>query len=70
MSAGRFAILDPAAGISGDMLLGALIDAGAAPEWLEALPGRLGFSDARVEISRVVRCGIAIHQGHGLLPSR
>jgi pyridinium-3,5-bisthiocarboxylic acid mononucleotide nickel chelatase len=58
MTAGRFAILDPAAGISGDMLLGALIDAGAAPEWLEALPGRLGFSDARVEISRVVRCGI------------
>jgi uncharacterized protein (TIGR00299 family) protein len=70
MSAGRFAILDPAAGISGDMLLGALIDAGAAPEWLEALPGRLGFSDARVEISRVVRCGIVstkvtVYSPHG-----
>jgi uncharacterized protein (DUF111 family) len=52
------------------MLLGALIDAGAAPEWLEALPGRLGFSDARVEISRVVRCGIVstkvtVHSPHG-----
>ncbi|HEU5154130.1 MAG TPA: nickel pincer cofactor biosynthesis protein LarC [Gemmatimonadales bacterium] len=70
MTAGRFAILDPAAGISGDMLLGALIDAGAAPEWLEALPARLGFSDARVEISRVVRCGImstkvTVHSPHG-----
>jgi len=70
MTAGRFAILDPAAGISGDMLLGALIDAGAAPEWLEALPGRLGFSDARVEISRVVRCGIVstkvtVYSPHG-----
>jgi len=70
MTAGRFAILDPAAGISGDMLLGALIDAGAAPEWLEALPGRLGFSDAKVEISRVVRCGIVstkvtVHSPHG-----
>jgi Uncharacterized conserved protein len=52
------------------MLLGALIDAGAAPEWLEALPGRLGFSDARVEISRVVRCGIVSTKVTVLLPSR
>jgi uncharacterized protein (TIGR00299 family) protein len=54
----RFAILDPAAGISGDMVLGALIAAGAEPEWLRALPGRLGFPDVRVEIARVDRGGI------------
>jgi uncharacterized protein (TIGR00299 family) protein len=52
------------------MLLGALIDAGAAPEWLEALPGRLGFPGARVEITRVVRCGVVstevtVHSPHG-----
>ena len=35
MADGRFAILDPAAGISGDMLLGALVAAGAPADWLE-----------------------------------
>jgi uncharacterized protein (TIGR00299 family) protein len=58
MTSGRFAILDPSAGISGDMLLGALLDAGASPEWLEALPARLGFPAVKIEISRVSRCGI------------
>ena len=55
----RFAILDPAAGISGDMLLGALIDVGAPPEWLATLPSRLGYAGVEIGISRVKRCGIA-----------
>lgn len=59
MSPRRFAILDPAAGISGDMLLGALLDAGAPAAWLTSLPDRLGFPGVRVEIGRVLRCGIA-----------
>jgi uncharacterized protein (TIGR00299 family) protein len=58
MSDGRFAILDPAAGISGDMLLGALIAAGAPAEWLQAVPRRLGLPDVRVEIEEVDRCGV------------
>ncbi|HTS87839.1 MAG TPA: nickel pincer cofactor biosynthesis protein LarC [Gemmatimonadales bacterium] len=53
------ALLDPAAGISGDMLLGALIDAGAPVAWLEHLPGRLGLEDVSIEVGRVLRGGVA-----------
>ncbi len=58
METPRIAIIDPAAGISGDMLLGALIDAGASPGWLQGLPARLGFPDMSVAIERVNRCGV------------
>jgi uncharacterized protein (TIGR00299 family) protein len=58
MPDGRFAIVDPVAGISGDMLLGALLSAGASPEWLRSLPGRLGFPEVRVDIETVDRCGV------------
>lgn len=54
-----FAVIDPAAGISGDMLLGALVDAGADLEWLAGLPARLGLTDVRVEVQRVQRAGIS-----------
>jgi pyridinium-3,5-bisthiocarboxylic acid mononucleotide nickel chelatase len=53
------AILDPAAGISGDMLLGALVDAGAPHAWLERLPARLGYPDVRVEVAKVTRGAVA-----------
>lgn len=58
MPDGRFAILDPVSGISGDMLLGALLAAGASTEWLQSLPARLGFPDVTVQISSVDRCGV------------
>jgi len=58
MSDGRFAILDPAAGISGDMLLGALVAAGASAEWLRGVPARLGL-DVAVHIEQVDRCGLS-----------
>jgi len=59
MTVGRFAILDPAAGMSGDMLLGALIDAGAPADWLAGLPARLGFPDVRITVDRTLRGGMA-----------
>jgi pyridinium-3,5-bisthiocarboxylic acid mononucleotide nickel chelatase len=62
MPDGRFAILDPVAGISGDMLLGALLAAGASPEWLRSLPARLGVPDVTIDIGPVDRCGVLATQ--------
>jgi uncharacterized protein (TIGR00299 family) protein len=58
MSSRRFALIDPAAGVSGDMLLGALIDVGLSPAWLRGLPGRLGLGDVTVDVADVMRCGM------------
>jgi uncharacterized protein (TIGR00299 family) protein len=58
MPDGRFAILDPVAGISGDMLLGSLIAAGASREWLQSLPSRLGLAEVTVDVGLVERCGV------------
>jgi pyridinium-3,5-bisthiocarboxylic acid mononucleotide nickel chelatase len=68
MADGRFAILDPAAGISGDMLLGALVAAGAPADWLRALPARLGAPDVTVEITEVARCGVRAIKVDVVLP--
>lgn len=54
----RIAILDPFAGLSGDMLLGALLDAGVEPSWLESLPGRLGLPGVGVDVRPTARCGV------------
>ncbi|MFW6200952.1 MAG: nickel pincer cofactor biosynthesis protein LarC [Gemmatimonadota bacterium] len=55
----RGLIFDPFAGISGDMILGALVDVGLGPEWLEALVESLGLEGVGVRIDRVDRSGIA-----------
>src|SRR5215212_6321959 len=53
------AILDPFSGISGDMTLGALVDVGLDPEWLRALPERLGLSGVEVRVQDVLRGELA-----------
>jgi len=58
----RIAILDPAAGISGDMTLGALLALGVPVSWLEELPGRLGVGDVGVTVRDVLRSGITCKQ--------
>jgi pyridinium-3,5-bisthiocarboxylic acid mononucleotide nickel chelatase len=54
----RIAYLDCFSGMSGDMFLGALVDAGVSPKILEEAVAALNV-DARLEISRVNRSGIS-----------
>src|SRR6202166_1620657 len=54
----RIAYLDCFSGISGDMFLGALIDAGVSPKLFEDTVAALDIG-ARLEISKVVRAGIS-----------
>ena len=53
----RIAYLDCFSGMSGDMFLGALVDAGVPPRVLEETVAALDVG-ARLEISRVTRSGI------------
>ena len=68
MPDGRFAILDPVSGISGDMLLGALLAAGAPVEWLRSLPTRLGFPAVTIGVAPVDRCGVRATKVDVVLP--
>ncbi len=54
----RTAYLDCFSGISGDMFLGALVDAGVPADLLQRTVASLGI-DARLEVSRTVRSGIS-----------
>src|ERR1700675_3232920 len=54
----RIAYLDCFSGISGDMFLGAMIDAGVSPKLLEDTVKALDIG-ARLEISKVVRAGLS-----------
>jgi pyridinium-3,5-bisthiocarboxylic acid mononucleotide nickel chelatase len=54
----RILIFDPFAGISGDMLVGALLDLGLPAEWLRDFVASLGLPGT-VEVERVDRSGIA-----------
>jgi len=64
----RIAILDPAAGISGDMTLGALLSLGLPASWLEELPVRLGLSDVRVTVRDARRAGVTCKQVEFAIP--
>ena len=54
----RIAYLECFSGISGDMFLGALVDAGVAPQLLQETVAALGVG-AKLEVSRVLRSGIS-----------
>src|SRR5579862_2486064 len=54
----RIAYLECFSGISGDMFLGALVDAGVSPRLLQETVAALNVG-ARLEVSRVVRSGIS-----------
>lgn len=51
----RMALLDAPAGIAGDMLLGALLDAGLPVAVLEDVVDRLGFDGVSLRVERVMR---------------
>lgn len=55
----RIAILDPFSGISGDMFLGALLDAGLEESFLTSLPAALGIEGVTVQVTKVSRGQIA-----------
>src|SRR5579864_1964231 len=54
----RIAYLECFSGISGDMFLGALVDAGVSPQVFHEAVAALGVG-AKLEISRVIRSGIS-----------
>ena len=66
----RIAILDPAAGISGDMTLGALLSLGVPPSWLEQLPDRLGLAGVGVTIRDVRRGSVGCRQVEFTVPEQ
>lgn len=66
----RIAILDPAAGISGDMTLGALLSLGVPAAWLDGLPARLGLGGVGVTVRDVVRGGVACKQVEFTIPDQ
>jgi len=58
----RIAYLDCVAGLAGDMLLAALLDAGAELETLRGVPRALGVEGVEIDVRRVDRQGIgALH---------
>lgn len=66
----RIAIIDPAAGISGDMTLGALLSLGVPSTWLEELPGRLGLRNVGVAVLDVARAGVRCKQVRFTIPEQ
>src|SRR5260370_23066520 len=66
----RIAILDPAAGISGDMTLGALLALGVPPAWLEELPRRLYLAGVALGIRGLRRAGAGGEQSGVSIPEQ
>jgi uncharacterized protein (TIGR00299 family) protein len=54
----RIAYLDCVGGVAGDMLVGALLDAGAPREAIDELPERLALDPVEIAVERVERQGV------------
>ncbi len=55
----NIAYFDCFSGAAGDMIVGALVDAGVEPGWLREQIARLAIGGFRVEIEKVKKQGIA-----------
>ena len=64
----RIAILDPFSGISGDMFLGALLDAGLDESFIMTLPATLGIEGVTVQVRTVLRGQIACRKVDFAIP--
>ena len=64
------AVIDPFAGISGDMTLGALLSLGVPESWLQDLPGRLGLGGVEVSIRDARRAGVTCKQVEFAIPDQ
>lgn len=65
----RVAYLDCPAGISGDMCLGALVDAGVPLAYLQTVIAQLGLADqVALESAKVYRCGQVATKVHVITP--
>ena len=64
------AVIDPCAGISGDMTLGALLSLGVPGSWLAELPGRLGLDGVHVTIRDVRRAAVGCTQVEFAIPEQ
>lgn len=64
----RIAILDPFSGISGDMFLGALLDAGLEETFITSLPATLGIEGVGVQVTSVLRGQVACRKVDFIIP--
>ena len=55
----QIAYLDCFSGVSGDMLLGALVDAGLSPDELRAELAKVSIAGYRIEVEKTMRAGLA-----------
>lgn len=62
------AVIDPFSGISGDMFLGALLDAGLDEAFIKTLPTTLGIDGVEVHIKSVLRGQIACRKVDFTIP--
>jgi pyridinium-3,5-bisthiocarboxylic acid mononucleotide nickel chelatase len=64
----RIAYIDCVGGASGDMLLGALVDAGASEDMVRSIPAALHLPDCAVSFERVMRGALSALQANVITP--